>query len=60
MTTEQELPKGWKIERLGDIAISEKGKKPKNQSSEKQIHIAIPMWILKLLKKVLLKVIPME
>ena len=35
MTTEQQLPKGWKIERLGDIAITEKGKKPKNQSSEK-------------------------
>ena len=35
MTTEQQLPKGWKIERLGDIAITEKGKKPKSQSSEK-------------------------
>lgn len=28
MTAEQQLPEGWKIERLGDIAISEKGKKP--------------------------------
>ena len=35
MTKEQQLPKGWKIERLGDIAITEKGKKPKSQSSEK-------------------------
>ena len=29
MTTEMPLPKGWEIKRLGDIAMSEKGKKPK-------------------------------
>ena len=35
MTTETQLPQGWEIKRLGDVATSEKGKKPKNQSNEK-------------------------
>ena len=55
MTTEQELPKGWKIERLGDIAISEKGKKPKNQSSEKTDTYCYPYVDIEAFEKGVIK-----
>lgn len=39
MNSENELPKGWALERLGDFVIYQKGKKPKNISKEKtEIH----------------------
>ena len=55
MTTEQQLPKGWKIERLGDIAISEKGKKPKNQSSEKTDKYCYPYVDIEAFEKGVIK-----
>lgn len=55
MTTEQQLPKGWKIERLGDIAISEKGKKPKNQSSEKTDTYCYPYVDIEAFEKGVIK-----
>ena len=55
MTAEQQLPKGWKIERLGDIAISEKGKKPKNQSSEKTDKYCYPYVDIEAFEKGVIK-----
>lgn len=55
MTTEQQLPEGWKIERLGDIAISEKGKKPKNQSSEKTDTYCYPYVDIEAFEKGVIK-----
>ena len=55
MTTEQQLPKGWKIERLGDIAISEKGKKPKNQSREKTDKYCYPYVDIEAFEKGVIK-----
>ena len=55
MTTEQQLPKGWKIERLGDIAITEKGKKPKSQSSEKTDTHCYPYVDIKAFEKGVIK-----
>ena len=55
MTTEQQLPKGWKIERLGDIAISEKGKKPKNQSGEKTDKYCYPYVDIEAFEKGVIK-----
>lgn len=55
MTTEQQLPEGWKIERLGDIAISEKGKKPKNQSSEKTDKYCYPYVDIEAFEKGVIK-----
>ena len=55
MTTEQQLPEGWKIERLGDIAISEKGKKPKNQSSKKTDKFCYPYVDIEAFEKGIIK-----
>ena len=55
MTAEQQLPEGWKIERLGDIAISEKGKKPKNQSSEKTDTYCYPYVDIEAFEKGVIK-----
>ncbi len=55
MTKEQQLPKGWKIERLGDITISEKGKKPKNQSSEKTDTYCYPYVDIEAFEKGVIK-----
>lgn len=55
MTTEQTLPKGWKIERLGDIAISTKGKKPKNQSNEKTDTYCYPYVDIEAFEKGVIK-----
>jgi restriction modification system DNA specificity domain protein len=55
MTTGQQLPEGWKIERLGDIAISEKGKKPKNQSSEKTDTYCYPYVDIEAFEKGVIK-----
>lgn len=55
MTAEEQLPKGWKIERLGDIAISEKGKKPKNQSSEKTDTYCYPYVDIEAFEKGVIK-----
>lgn len=55
MTTEQQLPEGWKIERLGDIAISEKGKKPKNQFREKTDKYCYPYVDIEAFEKGIIK-----
>ena len=55
MTTEQQLPEGWKMERLGDIAISEKGKKPKNQSSKKTDKFCYPYVDIEAFEKGIIK-----
>ena len=55
MTAEQQLPEGWKIERLGDIAISEKGKKPKNQSREKTDKYCYPYVDIEAFEKGVIK-----
>ena len=55
MTTELQLPKGWKIERLGNIAISEKGKKPKNQSGEKTDKYCYPYVDIEAFEKGVIK-----
>ena len=55
MTAEQQLPEGWKIERLGDIAISEKGKKPKNQSSKKTDKFCYPYVDIEAFEKGIIK-----
>lgn len=55
MTTEPKLPKGWEIKRLGDIAISEKGKKPKNQSNQKTDEFCYPYVDIEAFEKGIVK-----
>ena len=55
MTTEMPLPKGWEIKRLGDIAMSEKGKKPKNQFNEKTDKCCYPYIDIEAFEKGIIK-----
>jgi len=55
ISAEQQLPEGWKIERLGNIAISEKGKKPKNQSGEKTDKYCYPYVDIEAFEKGVIK-----
>lgn len=55
MTTETVLPQGWEIKRLGDIAESEKGKKPKNQSTEKTDEFCYPYVDIEAFEKGIIK-----
>ena len=43
--------KGWVIERLGDIVVSEKGKKPKSVSKESNKEFQIPYVNIKAFEK---------
>lgn len=49
------LPKGWEIKRLGDIAMSEKGKKPKNQFNEKTDKCCYPYIDIEAFEKGIIK-----
>ena len=55
MTTETQLPQGWEIKRLGDVATSEKGKKPKNQSNEKTDEFCYPYVDIEAFEKGIIK-----
>ena len=55
MTTETQLPQGWEIKRLGDVATSEKGKKPKNQSNEKTDEFCYPYVDIEAFEKGVIK-----
>jgi type I restriction enzyme S subunit len=48
---EGELPVGWRIEKLGDFVIYQKGKKPKNVSKEKNTKFSIPYVTIKAFEK---------
>ncbi|MFZ7141859.1 restriction endonuclease subunit S [Avibacterium avium] len=49
------LPKGWEIKRLGDVATSTKGKKPKNQSNEKTDEFCYPYVDIEAFEKGVIK-----
>ncbi|OOS01605.1 hypothetical protein B0186_02565 [Canicola haemoglobinophilus] len=51
----QELPKGWEIKKLGAVAISEKGKKPKKQSDTKNDIFTIPYIDIEAFEKGIIK-----
>lgn len=55
MREKQELPEGWEVKRLGDIAFSEKGKKPKNQSSVKTDEFCYPYVDIEAFEKGIIK-----
>jgi type I restriction enzyme S subunit len=48
---EKDLPKGWKLVKLGEYAKTEKGKKPKNLSKEKKEGFTIPYVNIKAFEK---------
>ncbi len=51
MNKNHETPKGWKVVRLGDLVITEKGKKPKAVSNEKTGKFKIPYVNIKAFEK---------
>ena len=55
-----ELPKDWKLVRLGDFVKTEKGKKPKCVSTIKTKECSIPYVNIKAFEKILLMNIQME
>lgn len=51
MTDKENLPKGWTIAKLGEIVITEKGKKPKRVSKFKTKECSIPYVNIKAFEK---------
>jgi type I restriction enzyme S subunit len=51
MLDPQKLPKDWTVAKLGEIVVTEKGKKPKRMSKEKTKEFSIPYVNIKAFEK---------